>query len=400
MFQLHYAVGMVLLGGLVGFFQTRRLYIYAGLTLVGFITTFDVFWGIITFLELLIGYRIGQAGRRAMSRRQTAYEWGSEPRVESPPLKQDASPACGEPGKPILPEQVPSRSSPSESFPQNSEATRRKTFPVGWILFFSLLSLLIGLGLGRLWTVAGYEPPVPSDNSSSARFSAQTVEPLYNPDTEQVTAAKRSTSDTSSAVESPQAKNDPTFRPSFDCGASPLSIAEATICATSDLIGLDRALGRAWQALAPHTLEQLDQQRAWLVQRDACVSETLCLRRIYLDRLSSLRDEGQTELPSSESLEAASGAAPGEPDWTIDCHSVSWRYPPRARELAKQGECAVRFDLNADGRAHNINADCSDKVFQSSAERAVRQTRFVPYTLEGQARKADGLTCSVRYELE
>lgn len=400
MFNLSYAVGLVLLGGLVGFFQTRRLYIYAGLTLVGFITTFTVLWGIITFLELLIGFRIGQAVRRAMSRGQTAQVRSSEPGVEPQVQKQETSPAYGEQGKPVLPEQFPARSLPPESLEQDLHATRRKTFPVGWILFFSLLSLLVGLALGRLWIVAGYEPPVPSDDSGSVRFFAQTEYNPYNPDTEQVEAVQSSTSDTSIAAELPQAPKDPAFKAGFDCGASPLSMTETTICATSDLVGLDRALGRTWQALAPHTPEQLDQQRDWLVQRDACGSDTLCLRRRYLDRLSALRDAGQAELPRAERTEPALGETSGEPEWKIDCHSVSWRYPRRARELAKQGECTVRFDLNADGRAQNISADCSDPFFRTAAERAVRQTRFVPYTFEGQARRADGLTCSVRYKLE
>ncbi|MEL6662731.1 MAG: energy transducer TonB [Pseudomonadota bacterium] len=61
------------------------------------------------------------------------------------------------------------------------------------------------------------------------------------------------------------------------------------------------------------------------------------------------------------------------------------QYPTRAAERGIEGECEVRFDVNARGEPFNVQANCSDSVFRREAERAVSRVRFAPKIVRGQA---------------
>lgn len=47
------------------------------------------------------------------------------------------------------------------------------------------------------------------------------------------------------------------------------------------------------------------------------------------------------------------------------------------------GECDVYFDVDIAGRPQNVVAKCTDNVFRSEAERAVRQAEFLPAIRNG-----------------
>ncbi|WP_041301434.1 energy transducer TonB [Hirschia baltica] len=53
-------------------------------------------------------------------------------------------------------------------------------------------------------------------------------------------------------------------------------------------------------------------------------------------------------------------------------------YPRKALHQGLSGLCDVAFALDPQGRPFNVVADCSDAVFNASAERAVRKALFSP----------------------
>lgn len=55
-------------------------------------------------------------------------------------------------------------------------------------------------------------------------------------------------------------------------------------------------------------------------------------------------------------------------------------YPKRAASAGLSGTCDVFFSLDHTGAPFNISATCSDPVFVTSAERAVRKARFAAAT--------------------
>lgn len=83
--------------------------------------------------------------------------------------------------------------------------------------------------------------------------------------------------------------------PSFDCGKAQAP-AETAICQDKALSALDRKLAAAWKgahgkATGARKEEMLTEQRKWLEERDACMSETRsrdCLARAYRERIAVL----------------------------------------------------------------------------------------------------------------
>jgi uncharacterized protein YecT (DUF1311 family) len=79
-------------------------------------------------------------------------------------------------------------------------------------------------------------------------------------------------------------------RASFPCQKASTP-AEKTICGSFTLAALDRSVAMAWRRLTENgraDSELLEQQRAWLQTRDACVTDEVCLEREMKDRITML----------------------------------------------------------------------------------------------------------------
>lgn len=72
---------------------------------------------------------------------------------------------------------------------------------------------------------------------------------------------------------------------SFNCGGIK-NETERAICNNAELNTLDSILGDLWTNDATRTNDLVEDQRAWLTQRESCGSNTECLKQSYLKRLS------------------------------------------------------------------------------------------------------------------
>ena len=79
---------------------------------------------------------------------------------------------------------------------------------------------------------------------------------------------------------------------SYDC-AKAVTIVEKTICATPRLSALDEELATTYKAVAK-SAEARQEQRAWLVTRNACEDNAECIEASYLARIASLRLANRT----------------------------------------------------------------------------------------------------------
>lgn len=73
------------------------------------------------------------------------------------------------------------------------------------------------------------------------------------------------------------------IRASFDC-AKANSTAERTICSDRMLAGWDRSVAAAYKEHAT-----VEEQRAWLVERDKCGADKACLELSMVNRVRNLR---------------------------------------------------------------------------------------------------------------
>lgn len=74
-------------------------------------------------------------------------------------------------------------------------------------------------------------------------------------------------------------------------------------------------------------------------------------------------------------------------------------YPAAALRKGLEGDCTVYFSIDAAGRPFNVDAQCSDQVFESSSERAVRKALFAARVKDGVAIGQDNLVYPIVYKL-
>lgn len=60
------------------------------------------------------------------------------------------------------------------------------------------------------------------------------------------------------------------------------------------------------------------------------------------------------------------------------------KYPDGAAKIGLEGNCEVRFDVSAAGIPMNVEADCTDRIFEREAVRAVSRVQFAPKIVRGQ----------------
>ncbi|CAI8326351.1 MAG: Uncharacterised protein [Hyphomonas sp. TMED17] len=74
-------------------------------------------------------------------------------------------------------------------------------------------------------------------------------------------------------------------------------------------------------------------------------------------------------------------------------------YPSRAAERGIEGSCDVRFDVDVRGRPYNVQADCTDGVFQREAVRAVSRVEFAPKIIRGQPAERRNVVYPLEFKL-
>jgi len=76
------------------------------------------------------------------------------------------------------------------------------------------------------------------------------------------------------------------------------------------------------------------------------------------------------------------------------------QYPPRALNGGREGQCLMRFNVDASGQPYDVQAlRCSENVFARPSIRAVAQWRYAPKIVDGVARDYIGVETVVAYEM-
>lgn len=73
-------------------------------------------------------------------------------------------------------------------------------------------------------------------------------------------------------------------------------------------------------------------------------------------------------------------------------------YPPIAKQAHIQGDVVLHAIIGADGAIKNLEVISGNAMLRGAAEQAVRQWRYHPLTLNGQAMEVD-TTITVKFEL-
>lgn len=75
-------------------------------------------------------------------------------------------------------------------------------------------------------------------------------------------------------------------------------------------------------------------------------------------------------------------------------------YPRRAMENGTEASCDVRFDVTPKGLPYNIQAICTDRVFEEAAERAIARVEFIPQIVRGQPVERKNVVYPLIFKLE
>ena len=75
-------------------------------------------------------------------------------------------------------------------------------------------------------------------------------------------------------------------------------------------------------------------------------------------------------------------------------------YPIKAAQDGIEGWCDVSLSVSPRGEPFNVEADCSHRVFEKSAERAVKKTKFTPKIIDGTPVTVVGVVYPLEFRLE
>lgn len=75
-------------------------------------------------------------------------------------------------------------------------------------------------------------------------------------------------------------------------------------------------------------------------------------------------------------------------------------YPEAALRRGIQGHCDVSMDVTARGKPFNVTANCSDRVFEKEAVRAVSRVEFLPMIFEGRSVERKNVVYPLEFKLE
>ena len=75
-------------------------------------------------------------------------------------------------------------------------------------------------------------------------------------------------------------------------------------------------------------------------------------------------------------------------------------YPRRAQTLGLDGTCEVSFSVTMRGEPVNVQADCTDRVFEAAATKAVQKVKFVPQIRDGLPVTVTGVVYPLEFRME
>lgn len=75
-------------------------------------------------------------------------------------------------------------------------------------------------------------------------------------------------------------------------------------------------------------------------------------------------------------------------------------YPEPAATKGLEGACEVRFSLSPRGTPFNVDAVCSDRIFEKAAVRAVERAEFLPQVRRGQPSEVHNLIYPLVFKLD
>lgn len=75
-------------------------------------------------------------------------------------------------------------------------------------------------------------------------------------------------------------------------------------------------------------------------------------------------------------------------------------YPRNAIKRGLEGKCDVYMSVSTMGRPYNINAKCTDRIFESSAETAISKIEFLPQIMDGRIIEVHNVVYPLEFKLE
>ena len=75
-------------------------------------------------------------------------------------------------------------------------------------------------------------------------------------------------------------------------------------------------------------------------------------------------------------------------------------YPDRAAQLGLSGTCDVHLSLTPQGEPFNVKAECTDRVFNRAAEKAVSKVKFAPKIRDGLPVTVTGVVYPIEFQME
>ena len=75
-------------------------------------------------------------------------------------------------------------------------------------------------------------------------------------------------------------------------------------------------------------------------------------------------------------------------------------YPRRAIERGLEGDCDVYLTVSIRGEPLNVQAECTDRVFETAAKKAVQKVKFVPQIRDGLPVTVTGVVYPLEFRME
>lgn len=75
-------------------------------------------------------------------------------------------------------------------------------------------------------------------------------------------------------------------------------------------------------------------------------------------------------------------------------------YPSDAATRGLEGNCDVSLSVSTRGEPFNVRADCTDRVFESAARKAVQKVKFAPQIRDGLPVTVTGVVYPLEFRLE
>ena len=109
--------------------------------------------------------------------------------------------------------------------------------------------------------------------------------------------------------------------------------------------------------------------------------------------------EASYEVPGLESIVVKQTSLFIDTDMRPIQHPIP-TYPRKAAQDGLEGDCEVSLSVSPRGDPFNVTADCTHRVFESAAERAVKKSKFTPKIVDGTPVTVVGVVYPLEFRLE